>query len=415
LHYDEPVRQPRAVADIPAPDPRAPLYQRAEAQIPQVAHQVLTAFFAASPAYRQLPHQLVDHEITEAVTRNMGVFLRSLREDRPPAIDELADQIAAAVRRAEQGVPLDMVLSTYHIAAQVGLEAMAALAGPDDLQDLLATVPALLRYLAVAVPAVAASYLNERQALHAEHREARRALLSALLAGAPAEPLAERAGLVLPEHHVVVCVRVVLPAHSDAAGRLAVRGIARRIQAELPQPALAALNHNGGTILLPASDDPAEGGSVDATELVHKLHVAAGVRLVAGIATATSLAEIPAAAQEAADIGELAERLGRPPGAYVLDDVLLEYQLCRPGAGQQRLLRVLDSLAPHPELVRTLSVFIESGHNRHQSAADLHVHCNTLNYRLRRIATLTGHNPADPADARLLAAALIIRDLLTPS
>ncbi|MEU0880171.1 helix-turn-helix domain-containing protein [Lentzea sp. NPDC005914] len=396
------MRKPLPVVDIPAPNPLAPLYERAATQIPSIAEKVLEAFFARSAAYRQLPHQLVDREITEAVTRNLQVFLRSLREQRPPAPEELADQIATAVRRAQQGVPLDVVLSTYHVAAHVGWLSMAGVAEPDEIGDLLATVPALLQFLSAAVPAVAAAYLTEQQALHAERREAGRALVAALLTGREAEPLAERIGLELSSHHVVVAVRVE-PASQGT--------LARRLRAELPKHALSALDHDGGTILLPTSADALEAELADAADLVRKLHTAAGVSLVGGIAAAESREDVPTAARQAADIAELVQRLGRPPGAYVLDDVLLEYQLCRPGPGRKRLARVMDRLAEHPDLLHTLRVFLNSDHNRHRTAESLHLHRNTLNYRLRRVTELTGYNPADPADIRLLAASLIVHDL----
>ncbi|MFI6098061.1 PucR family transcriptional regulator [Lentzea sp. NPDC051213] len=406
------MRKPLAVVDIPAPDPHAALYERAATQIPSIAEKVLEAFFARSAAYRQLPHQLVDREITEAVTRNLQVFLRALREQRPPAPEELAEQVATAVRRAQQGVPLDVVLSTYHVAAHVGWEAMAAVAEPEDVPDLLATVPALLRYLSVAVPSVAASYLAEQQALHAERREAGRALVAALLTGREAEPLAERIGLELAGHHVVLAVRVEAPALADGAdARLAVHGLVRRLRAELPKHALSALDHDGGTVLLPASAETIEQELADAAELVRSLHTAAGTGLIGGIAAAERREDIPTAARQAADIAELAQRLGRPPGAFFLDDVLLEYQLCRPGPGRKRLARVMDRLAEHPDLLHTLRVFINSDHNRHRTADELHLHRNTLNYRLRRVTELTGYNPADPTDIRLLSASLIVHDL----
>ncbi|WP_157984816.1 PucR family transcriptional regulator [Lentzea terrae] len=395
------MRKPLPVVDIPAPDPLAPLYDRAATQIPSIAEKVLEAFFARSAAYRQLPHQLVDREITEAVTRNLQVFLRALREQRPPAPEELADQIATAVRRAQQGVPLEVVLSTYHVAAYVGWLSMAGVAEQDEVGDLLATVPALLQFLSAAVPAVAASYLAEQQALHAERREAARALVAALLTGREAEPLAERIGLELSSHHVVVAVRV-----EAAHGTLA-----RRMRAELPKQALSALDQDGGTVLLPTSPDALESELGAAADLIRKLHTAAGVSLVGGIAAAESREDIPTAARQAADIAELVQRLGRPPGPYVLDDVLLEYQLCRPGPGRKRLARVMDRLAEHPDLLHTLRVFLNSDHNRHRTAESLHLHRNTLNYRLRRVTELTGYNPADPADIRLLAASLIVHDL----
>ncbi|MGW6930449.1 PucR family transcriptional regulator [Lentzea sp. NPDC054927] len=409
------MRKPLPVVDIPAPDPNAPLYERAATQIPSIAEKVLEAFFARSAAYRQLPHQLVDREITEAVSRNLQVFLRALREQRPPAPEEMADQIATAVRRAQQGVPLDVVLSTYHVAAHVGWMSMASVTEEHEVGDLLATVPALLQFLSGAVPAVAASYLTEQQALHAERREAGRALVAALLTGREAEPLAERIGLELSSHYVVLAVRVEATTRPEGADgndtRLAAHGLARRLRAEMPQHALSALDHDGGTVLLPTSADTLDQELADATDLVTKLHTAAGIGLMGGIAAAESREDIPTAARQAADIAELVQKLGRPPGAYVLDDVLLEYQLCRPGPGRKRLARVMDRLAEHPDLLHTLRVFINSDHNRHRTADSLHLHRNTLNYRLRRVTELTGYNPADPADIRLLAASLIVHDL----
>lgn len=399
------------VVDIRTPDPGAALYERAATQIPGVADKVLEAFFARSAAYRHLPHELVDREITEAVSRNLQVFLRALRERRPPAAEELADQIATAVRRAQQGVPLDVVLSTYHVAAHVGWSAMAGVAEPDEVEDLLATVPALLQYLSVAVPAVAASYLTEQQALHAERREAGRALVAALLTGREAEPLAERIGLDLSSHHVVLAVRVETPPSEASDARFAAHALVRRLRAELPKHALSALDHDGGTVLLPTTAETVERELTEAAELVRRLHTAAGVGLVGGIAAAEGRDEVPTAARQAADIAELVERLGKPSGAYVLDDVLLEYQLCRPGPGRQRLARVMDKLAEHPDLLHTLRVFLENDHNRHRTAEKLHLHRNTLNYRLRRVAEITGYNPADPADVRLLAASLVVHDL----
>ncbi|HEX7304003.1 helix-turn-helix domain-containing protein [Lentzea sp.] len=398
------------MVDIQSPDPLAPLYERAATQIPGIADKVLEAFFARSAAYRQLPHQLVDREITDSVSHNLQVFLRALREQRPPAVEELTDQIATAVRRAQQGVPLDVVLSTYHVAAYVGWSAMASVAEQDEVDDLLATVPALLQYLSVAVPAVAASYLTEQQALHAERREAGRALVAALLTGREAEPLADRIGLDLSSHHVVLAVRVDAPPPAEDA-RFAAHALVRRLRAELPKHALSALDHDGGTVLLPTTAAGLEQELTDAADLVRRLHTAAGIGVVGGIAAAESREDVPTAARQAADIAELVQRLGRAPGAYVLDDVLLEYQLCRPGPGRKRLALVVDKLAEHPDLLHTLREFLGNDHNRHRTAEKLHLHRNTLNYRLRRVAELTGYNPADPADVRLLAASLIVHDL----
>jgi DNA-binding PucR family transcriptional regulator len=55
---------------------------------------------------------------------------------------------------------------------------------------------------------------------------------------------------------------------------------------------------------------------------------------------------------------------------------------------------------------------VHHGDNRRQTALDLHVHRNTLDYRLQRISALTGLDLAVPAQTRVLEAALTARDLL---
>ncbi|TGB03532.1 PucR family transcriptional regulator [Halobacillus salinus] len=48
------------------------------------------------------------------------------------------------------------------------------------------------------------------------------------------------------------------------------------------------------------------------------------------------------------------------------------------------------------DLLRTISVYLRSDSNVNEASKALHVHANTLNYRLKRIADLTGFNFKDP-------------------
>ena len=62
-------------------------------------------------------------------------------------------------------------------------------------------------------------------------------------------------------------------------------------------------------------------------------------------------------------------------------------------------------------LLKTLEVYLQRHGNLRQSARDLHIHLNTLHYRLRRIGEVTGMDLKD-ADARLdLLLALRVRAL----
>ena len=62
-------------------------------------------------------------------------------------------------------------------------------------------------------------------------------------------------------------------------------------------------------------------------------------------------------------------------------------------------------------LLKTLEVYLQRHGNLRQSSRDLHIHLNTLHYRLHRITEVTGIDLKD-ADARLdLLLALRVRAL----
>jgi DNA-binding PucR family transcriptional regulator len=62
-------------------------------------------------------------------------------------------------------------------------------------------------------------------------------------------------------------------------------------------------------------------------------------------------------------------------------------------------------------LVQTVSAYIESGFNLTRSSEVLHVHPNTVMYRLRRVAELCGRDPHDPDDLLILFLALKLADI----
>ncbi len=119
-------------------------------------------------------------------------------------------------------------------------------------------------------------------------------------------------------------------------------------------------------------------------------------------------ADLPAAGRAATELAELARALGRPAGSYRLDDLLLEYQLTRPGRARDRLAERIAPLSTRPHLLAALDAYLRHGTDRKTAAAEVHVHPNTFSYRMRRIAELTGLDPADPAGTRVLAAALTV-------
>lgn len=99
----------------------------------------------------------------------------------------------------------------------------------------------------------------------------------------------------------------------------------------------------------------------------------------------------------------------------MLRDVLLEYQLTRPSDAVQGLAELLEPLARNPDLLLTLEAYLGADTDRRRAAAALHVHPNTLDYRLKRLVELTGLDPATTTGLQLLAAAVAARRLQPPA
>lgn len=72
--------------------------------------------------------------------------------------------------------------------------------------------------------------------------------------------------------------------------------------------------------------------------------------------------------------------------------------------------RTIVPLLPYPELVKTLLVLMKSDCSLKYTAEAMHVHINTLHYRLKRIQDLTTLDPKRMQDAMLFYLALMLLD-----
>ncbi|MGO1462474.1 MAG: sugar diacid recognition domain-containing protein [Marinobacter sp.] len=81
---------------------------------------------------------------------------------------------------------------------------------------------------------------------------------------------------------------------------------------------------------------------------------------------------------------------------YSDDPVAILWESLHPGWQQQELLRPLQTLQAHPRYllyIRTLQAFFKANGDVKQCAAALHLHRNTVRYRLKGIEQLTGLSP----------------------
>ena len=396
----------------------APLYARVQRMVPKLARRMVDTFVAEIPLYAQLPQEQLHGEILGITTSNLRLFFAALREGRSLSGDELAEIKTSAARRAEERVPLDAVLTAYHVGGRIGWQALVEAARPEDTGALVAAGERVLIYVQEVAAAVAAAYLEEQQIIYGEERDARRGLASALLSGEPADALVARLGTRIAPAYVVVVMQ--FGAHPDEAdagvgGAVAARRKVRRVQSALDEFAgetvLGLLEATSGAALVPTTTADAAALADRVPELVASLQRSAGADVLAGAAPAVGVSDVVRAAAQANDVVRLARRLDLPPGGYLLRDVLLEYQLTRPSDALEALRGLLDPIDRNPDLPRTLEVYLAHDLDRRRTAAELHVHPNTLDYRLRRVVELTGLDPSTSRGLQLLGAALAARRL----
>lgn len=385
-----------------------PVHQVLSSHHGTLVDQVLAALVTEIPLYAQLPREELQGDIRRVIDRSLRAFVDTFRTGVVPIGATLDPLRESATRRAEEGVPLEALLAAYHLGGRICADFVAAGFRPDELSDALTLNRLILDFLQGVTAAVSASYFEERQSIAGEDQATRLSLLTALLDAGPAAEIARRAGLRLPDRYVVLGLS--LGDHPDERepgvdAKIVARRKLRRIRVELDHlpggPAMSSLSPDGGLALLPAPSD--------LESLRARMSRAAGVEVV--IASTEAEPEgIPAAVQLVRELLEVIRIHRRPPAVYRLDDLLLEYQLSRPSPARDRLALLLQPLTARPELLETLRSYLESGRNRRQTAADLHLHANTVDYRLRQVSRLTGLDPAQVTQLPHLTAALAALD-----
>lgn len=363
----------------------------------------------AVPLYAALPAEQMGSDIAAAVERGVHLVVTALADGRPsPAtLDELRD---SAALRAEEGIPIDMILRAYLAGTAGVISEVATYADPDDIGELVAGVALALDVVGEAMGAAAERYVEEQLAIVGQALSARRALLSDLLAGRRPDDTAA----ALPACFAVV--HLAIGRHQDedvddlvstVAGRRKVRRVVAALAGDGRDVPLEALAAEGGLVLVPGDD--ADELWADLALRLDEAAAAAGVPITAAGAVVAPDG-VAGAARLADDLLGLALALGRPPGLHALDDLVIEYQLTRPGPGRVALARRLAPLAGHPDLVATVREHLATGLDRRRTAQRLHLHPNSVDYRLKRAALLTGLDTTSRAAAWEVGTALVAWD-----
>ncbi|APE37169.1 transcriptional regulator [Nocardia mangyaensis] len=405
-------------AAIPSTTADPPLAARILTNWPKLAEGMLALGLGATTPAAGLPDDHFSGEVLPAIYACGRAMLFALGENRDLTRAEVETFVApVAERHAEDRFPLSILIEAIHGSAQAVLAAAAALAQPTEINELVAISSRALVLLMHINVVVTESYNDVEHSIYNAERAARRELCLALLRGQPTDELAARAATPVTDQYTVLAIQTVPDDQpgptADLLARRRMRILHRALETLTNGTGLVTFDGANGIALLPEDADPNSTAALHAA-MAADLAEQFGKPVFLANRVTVARADLPGAAEEVAELATLARLLGRPTGLYRIQDLLLEYQLTRPGPSRDQLAGLIAPLLSAPHLLEALEAHLRFGVDRKSASKYLHVHPNTFTYRLSRIGELTGMSPTDPNESRILAASLTIHHMYPP-
>jgi PucR C-terminal helix-turn-helix domain/GGDEF-like domain len=394
---------------------------------PRLPAEVSGTLLAASDAIarrlaRRLSEELVLPEesgrirhlraIVAACRGGLHALLRQLHDGRRPHPTELAILGLAGAQQAELGVPLEVLLRGYRLAAKVVWREVVDAAtrlGELPPETVVALSEQVLEYLDEISGAVGQAYLETRERLVRQRDRERDRVLGRLLAGDASDELRRLAAAcdleLRPPYRVLACA--VAPA-VDADRLLGAAWRAWRVL-------LVAGDRGIWTALVDGEPRPE---TLCAAGLQAVTPVAGDGSLVLGVGpVAGSLDEVATAARRAHRALDVGRRLR--PGEPVHEDrelgvfAALDADPEALRAHSERVLGGLVDGGPRSaEQLRTLEAVLDA-RSLGDAAARLGIHRHTVVYRLERLGAALGVDLDDPAVRHRLWLAVQVHRLLS--
>lgn len=327
-------------------------------------------------------------------------FVRWLR-DSQEALKLTTDAFRTAPRELSRWISLRQTVGLVRLAIEVFEEQLPAFAA--DEQERAALIEGILRYGREVAFAAANSYAAAAEARGAWDARLEALVVDGVVRGDAEESVLSRAAALGWDPAASATVLVGNPPSDDPPSVVfEVRSRAARIG----RPVLLGVQ---GSRLVVIVAGPTEDIGKDRAVLPTLATAFADGPVVAG-PTVPSLAEAHHSAAEA--LSGLRAVVGWPaaPRPARSADLLPERALAGDAEAERALIqeiaRPLEDAGP--ALLDTIETYLEGGGVLEACARQLFVHPNTVRYRLRKAAELTGRNAADPRDALVLRVALTV-------
>jgi hypothetical protein len=381
-----------------AKPPLAATLRRIERHAGKLASAAVAKMDETLPWFRALP---ADQRawvmlVAQAGVRSMVEWLRSGGTIAANS-QEISDEVFAAAPRAlARSITLTQTVALIKVTIEVAEAEVTALAA-DGEEEALAT--AILKFSREIAFSAARVYARAAESRGAWDARLQALLVDALLRGDSSDVLASRAAALGWADKPPVAVVVGRTPGGDITAVLhAVYRAARRARVEV----IGGVHGDRLVVVVGGADDPAEvAGQLAATFGEGPVVIGPAVP---SLDHATESARAALAGFRAAPAWPGA------PRPVAADDLLPERAL----AGDSEARRVLRHdvylavARAGGGLLETLDAFFAAGGVLESAARELYVHPNTVRYRLKRVAEVTGLSPLDGRDAFALRLALTI-------
>ncbi|WP_427383191.1 PucR family transcriptional regulator [Janibacter sp. G56] len=205
----------------------------------------------------------------------------------------------------------------------------------------------------------------------------------------------------------VIAGQVPRPAGRDIDVAAIVDGL-RRAAARAGHPTLVAVQGADLLCLVGDVQDPAEVGSHLSS------HFGRGPVVIGPVVPDLARASVSAVA--ALSGLRAAPAWPQAPRPCLASDLIAERTIAGDTQARDELLSAIwEPLTQAPTLRETIEVHLREGHGLEATARALFVHVNTVRYRLTKVTSLIGFDPADPHDALTIRLALAHGRLLEGS